>query len=65
MNDLDILINKLNDQGLSREKIHYCFLVINEWINEEYPIMGAIVETWLKENGLNLEEIQRWHTQNL
>jgi hypothetical protein len=59
MNELDQLLLQLSNCGLSDTQSRIALLIINNWINEEYPVMGAIAEIWLQENGLNTETAER------
>ena len=51
MNPLDQLYNKLNAEGISKEQSEIAVKVIIQWMYEQYPIMAAVSDIWLKTNG--------------
>ena len=58
MNELDDLLIKFSECGITDMQSRACINIIVDWINEEYPVMGAIVYVWLKKNGYTIEANQ-------
>jgi hypothetical protein len=42
------LINRLRELGLSEEQIKSAIDIIRHWLAETYPVAGAMINTWLK-----------------
>ena len=56
MNSLEELIDQLKAAGLNEEQVASVLNVILEWIYEEYPVMAAVVDIWLKSNGFESKQ---------
>jgi len=56
MNPLEELYTKLNAEGLDKEQSQHVLKIIMEWMYEEYPVMAAVSDIWLKSNGLENKE---------
>jgi hypothetical protein len=63
MNELDLLLKQIRETGITDTQAKKSLQIISLWINEEYPIMGAIVEIWLKEKGLYADKIETDNAQ--
>jgi hypothetical protein len=51
MNPLEELYSELKVEGLNKEQSKLVLKVIIEWMYEEYPVMAAVSDIWLKTNG--------------
>ena len=56
MNTLEELIEQLKATGLNDEQVISVLNITLEWIYDEYPIMAAVVDIWLKSNGFETKE---------
>ena len=56
MNSLEELVEQLKATGLNDEQVISVLNITLEWIYEEYPIMAAVVDIWLKSNGFEKKE---------
>ena len=56
MNSLEELIEQLKATGLNEEQVTSVLNVTLEWIYEEYPVMAAVVDIWLKSNGFESKQ---------
>ena len=43
------LLEKIQETGLTPEDSDQVLSIIIEWVNENYPVAGAITNTWLRE----------------
>ncbi len=60
MNDLEELLYQLKLCGLDFNQAEKSLSIVSRWISENYPVMGALTEIWLKENGFgNPQEPQK------
>ncbi|GAC1416797.1 MAG: hypothetical protein NVS1B13_02970 [Flavisolibacter sp.] len=51
MNDLEELIYQIKLCGLDFNQAEESLRIVSCWISDNYPVMGALTEIWLKENG--------------
>jgi hypothetical protein len=49
---MEELINQLKQSGLTLDQIKETLTIISKWTNNNYPVMGAVVENILKKNRL-------------
>ena len=56
MNPLEELYNELNGEGMNKEQSQLVLKIILEWLYEEYPVMAAVSDIWLKTNGFENKE---------
>lgn len=48
MQDFDTLLQRLENKGLNHSQAEKCVQVIQQHITRQYPIMGTLVQGWLK-----------------
>ena len=51
MNSLEELIQQLKTNGLNDEQVTSILNLTLDWLYNEYPVMAAVVDIWLKSNG--------------
>ena len=56
MNSLEELKEQLKVTGLNEEQVTSVLNVTLEWIYQEYPVMAAVVDIWLKSNGFESKQ---------
>jgi len=42
------LLNRLIQQGLTPQQAENTMQTINEWLKEEYPVAGTLMDSWMK-----------------
>ena len=43
------LLERIQETGLSAEHSDHVLSIIIEWVNENYPVAGAVTNNWLRE----------------
>jgi hypothetical protein len=56
MNSLEELIEQLKTTGLNEDQIGSVLNTTLDWLYEEYPVMAAVVDIWLKANGFETKQ---------
>jgi hypothetical protein len=49
---MEDLRNRLRELGLSEEQIKSTIAVISRWLAETYPVAGAMINSWLKNENI-------------
>jgi hypothetical protein len=49
---MEDLVKQLQQCGLTDDQVKQVFTIINNWTNDHYPVMGAVVESILRKNHL-------------
>ena len=54
MQDLEILLNRLENSGLSHLQARASVQVLQQYVAKKYPVMGMLLQGWLNQNSTNL-----------
>jgi hypothetical protein len=49
MNDL---ISRLVEEGISPDKAEVALSTVIDWVQEHYPVAGALADTWVRNNSV-------------
>jgi len=50
------LIDQFIQQGLTSQQADEALNTITEWLKEEYPVAGALLSSWIKNQGYSRPE---------
>jgi|GEM_PF-6294456 len=54
------LISRLRDEGLSEQQIEKTFQTLVIWMDDRYPLAGAVTKSWLKKNWNEIKILKKY-----
>ena len=54
MQDLDILLDRLENSGLSHLQAEASVQVLQQYVAKKYPVMGMLLQGWLNQNSTDV-----------
>jgi hypothetical protein len=57
------LLEKIQETGLSAEHSDHVLSIVVDWVNENYPIAGAITNNWIKESEGQMSQMSQMNSE--